>query len=71
MEQTILQTEGTFLGTFHDQAEHQVKDALLFHGVPFAEEAGEDRKELEEKIREIIKTDYGVDCTETMGTVCR
>ena len=71
MEQTLQQTEGTFLGTYNDHSEHQVKDALLFHGVPCAGEADEDKKDLEEKIREIIKTDYGVECTETMGTVCR
>ena len=71
MEQVLQHTEGTFLGTYHDQAEHQVKDALLFHGVPCAVEADEDRRELEEKIRDIIKTDYGVECTEAMDTVCR
>ena len=66
-----LEKEGTFLGSYEADSE-QEKDSLLFHGVPWiCDEAKESGEELEEKIKELIRTEYGIECTEKMETVCR
>ena len=59
-----LEKEGTFLGSYKEDSE-QEKDSLLFHGVPWiCDEAKESGEELEEKIKELIRTEYGIECTD-------
>ena len=71
MDNFSLEKEGTFLGSYKEDSE-QEKDSLLFHGVPWIyDEAKESEEELEEKIKELIRSEYGIECTEKMETVCR
>ena len=71
MENYGKEKDGTFLGSFEEDAA-QERDSLLFHGVPQkGEESEEKREELEEKIRELIRTEYGIECKDKMEAVFR
>ena len=71
MENFSLEKDGTFLGSFQSEQE-QARDSLLFHGVPQISEDSEEKGErLEEQIRELIKTEYGMECKDKMETVIR
>ena len=70
MENFSTEKDGTFVGSLADS--DQERDSLLFHGVPQkSDETEEKREELEEQIRELIKTEYDIECNEKMETVCR
>ena len=71
MEHYSVEKDGTFLGTFQSDRENE-KDALVFHGVPQeSQDKEQTREELEEKIKDLVKTEYGLECKEKMENIFR